>query len=73
MYDKVSQNTNIALYADDTKIWRYINFAIDHHILQNNINALYNYKWSVENKMKFILTSVKYSPSIISVKTYSQN
>ena len=43
MHDKVSQKTNIALYADDTKIWRYINFPIDHHILQNDINALY--KW----------------------------
>ena len=51
MHDKVSQSTNIALYADDTKIWRYINSPIDHHILQNDINALY--KWSVENKMKF--------------------
>ena len=51
MHDKVSQSTNIALYADGTKIWRYINSPIDHHILQNDINALY--KWSVENKMKF--------------------
>ena len=51
MQDKVSKDTKIALYADDTKIWRYINSPADHQILQNDINALY--KWSVENKMKF--------------------
>ena len=51
MQDKVSKDTKIALYADDTKIWRYINSPADHQILQNDINALY--KWSVENKIKF--------------------
>ena len=30
MQDKVSKDTKIALYADDTKIWRYINSPADH-------------------------------------------
>ena len=50
MQDKVSQDTKISLYADDTKIWRYINSPVDHQILQNDIDALYT--WSVENKMQ---------------------
>ena len=36
----VSEHTNIALYADDTKIWRHIKSPADHDILQSDINAL---------------------------------
>ena len=47
----VSPGTNIALYADDTKIWRKIESPEDHDILQNDINALL--RWSIINKMNF--------------------
>ena len=51
MHKCVSPGTNIALYADDTKIWRKIESPEDHVILQNDINALL--RWSVLNKMNF--------------------
>ncbi|MCP4460829.1 MAG: hypothetical protein GY816_22820, partial [Cytophagales bacterium] len=51
MFSFVSEGTNIALYADDTKIWRRITMFSDHFILQNDINNLYD--WSVRNKMVF--------------------
>ena len=51
MFKCVSPGTNIALYADDTKIWRRIEFDIDHEHLQNDITALF--KWSKDNKMVF--------------------
>ena len=51
MFECVSEGTNIALYADDTKIWREINYSSDHFILQDDIDKLYN--WSLANKMKF--------------------
>ena len=51
MQDCVSEGTHIALYADDTKIWRRISNWSDHDILQNDIDALFN--WSVINKMKY--------------------
>ena len=41
MQSTVSPGTKIALYADDTKIWRYIVSPDDNLILQNDINALY--------------------------------
>ena len=47
----ISEGTNIALYADDAKIWRQINSYNDHFILQSDIDRLH--KWSVENKMTF--------------------
>ena len=47
MQDCISPGTKIALYADDTKIWRYIQSLIDHQILQNDIDALYD--WSIKN------------------------
>ena len=49
--DNISQGTNIALYADDTKIWRKINSHADQEILQKDINSLH--KWSEVNKMNF--------------------
>ena len=51
MQDYVSEGTHIALYADDTKIWRRINNWSDHEIIQNDIDALFN--WAETNKMKF--------------------
>ena len=41
MQEYISPVTKIALYADDTKIWRYIHSPIDHQILQNDIDTLY--------------------------------
>ena len=51
MFKCISNGTHIALYADDTKIWREILCSEDHFILQNDIDKLY--KWSLINKMKF--------------------
>ena len=51
MSECISEGTNIAIYADDTKIWRKIETWNDQLILQSDINALY--EWSVKNKMKF--------------------
>ena len=47
----VSKDTNILLYADDTKIWRRINYDHDSIALQNDIESLNN--WAIKNKMKF--------------------
>ena len=49
--DCISVGANIALYADDTKIWRRIELDNDHNILQKDIDSLYS--WSTLNKMKF--------------------
>ncbi len=43
--------TNIALYADDTKIWRPIRGMADHIQLQNDI--AYLDQWALDNKMSF--------------------
>ena len=51
MFSCISPGTNIALYADDTKIWREINYSTDNFALQRDIDKLYN--WSMANKMKF--------------------
>ena len=47
----LSPGTGLALYADDTKIWRLIENYNDNAILQKDI--AYLNKWSVDNKMKF--------------------
>ena len=47
----LSKGTSIALYADDTKIWRPILSDVDHNILQKDINSLND--WAMKNKMKF--------------------
>ena len=49
--DTISPESRIALYADDTKLWREINSYNDHITLQNDIDSLHN--WSSANKMKF--------------------
>ena len=51
MFEHVSDGTDMALYADDTKIWRKIISWRDHEIFQNDIDALQ--KWAENNKMKF--------------------
>ena len=51
MISCVSADTNIALYADDTKIWRRIESWSDHQQLQEDISSLY--RWSITNKMVF--------------------
>ena len=47
----LSSDTNLALYADDTKIWRAISSFHDHELLQNDISHLNN--CALNNKMKF--------------------
>ena len=47
----LSEGTNIALYADDTKIWRSITSENDHRILQTDIDYLN--EWAAQNKMSF--------------------
>ena len=41
---------DIALYVDDTKLWREIKISEDHFILQSDIDELF--AWSNRNKMK---------------------
>ena len=47
----VSEGTELAMYADDTKIWREILCDGDQMILQSDINRLF--EWSMINKMHF--------------------
>ena len=49
--ETVSEGKNLAMYADDTKIWRKIICDEDQHILQADIDKLY--KWSIDNLMHF--------------------
>lgn len=47
----LSSGTEVALYADDTKIWRDITCELDQKILQSDIDYLND--WAHRNKMKF--------------------
>ena len=67
MQTVASEHTNIALYADDTKIWRHIKSPTDHDILQSDINALYT--WAELNKMKFHPDKCK----ILSINNFNKN
>ena len=51
IFSCISGGTKIALYDDDTKIWREITTYEDHFVLQSDINKLY--AWSLDNKMIF--------------------
>ena len=51
MFSCISNGSNIALYADDTKIWREMKCFNDHFVLQNNIEKLL--RWLLENRMRF--------------------
>ena len=53
----ISPGTNIALYADDTKIWRSIKTNFDFEELQKDINYLHT--WSINNKMNFNIKKCK--------------
>ena len=61
IYEQISPGTSIALYADDTKIWRRILSYADCEILNRDIDALY--KWATANKMKFHPKNVKFYQS----------
>ena len=67
IHSKVSENTRIALYADDAKIWRHILSPADHDILQRDIDALCN--WAKINKMNFHPDKCK----ILSINNFSYN
>ena len=47
----LSSGTNLAMYADDTKIWRNIHTITDSYILQHDIDYMLN--WASLNKMNF--------------------
>ena len=47
----LNPGTDVALYADDTKIWRKIVSEEDHLALQEDIKYLHN--WKINNKMNF--------------------
>ena len=51
IYKSLNNSTNVAFYADDTKMWRQINCNKDCEILQKDINSLH--EWCTQNKMKF--------------------
>ena len=53
LHRRLSDGTNIALYADDTKLWRAIKNKSDNNILQKDIDLLNH--WAVNNRMKFNL------------------
>ena len=57
IYETISPETKISLYADDTKIWRNMKSYQDCIILQNDIDSLH--KWCVINKMNFHLDKCK--------------
>ena len=66
LHEGISTNTHIALYADDTKLWRSIKNEEDITQLQRDINILYF--WSLNNKMKFHpdkckVVTIKHRPS----------
>ena len=67
MQTVVSEHTNIAWYADNTKIWRHIKSPTDHDILQSDINALST--WAELNKMKFHPDKCK----ILSINNFNKN
>ena len=67
IHTQVSENTRMALYADDTKIWRHILTPHDHEILQRDIDALNN--WAILNKMKFHPEKCK----ILSINNFNYN
>ena len=62
MHQGISTETRIALYADDTKIWRSIK--------NENMNIFY--LWSLNNKMKFHpdkckVVTIKHRPSLLAM------
>ena len=62
MNDCISEGTELALYPDDTKIWREVKCDNDQILLQNDVNRLS--KWSFANKMNFHPKKFKVLPVI---------
>ena len=67
MQSRISPGTKIALYADDTKIWRHILTPNDHKILQKDIDG------QLKTKCGFMLKNAKFCPSIIFTIIFSRN
>ena len=67
----ISPDTNILMYADDTKIWRKIFCEYNHTTLQKDIDNLMD--WAVQNKMNFhpsktkVLMVSKSKPPLIDI------
>ena len=67
----LNDETNIMMYADDTKIWRQVCKYNDHLKLQEDINYLL--EWSIRNKMKFhpskckVLMVSRFNPPLIDI------
>ena len=65
----LDSETNITMYADDTKIWRQLTEYNDHLQLQKDIDYLLD--WSVRNKMKFhplkckVLMVSRFNPPLV--------
>ena len=59
----IDKNSCIALYADDTKLWRTIKSDSDNDQLQKDIEYLH--KWSLSNKINFNLQKCK----VVSIKS----
>ena len=59
--NNISPGSSIALYADDTKLWREINSILDNRSLQADITTLH--EWSVMNKMNFHPDKCKILPA----------
>ena len=72
----IDPGTNLALYADDTKIWRKITCDKDLGMLQKDIDYLHS--WSLNNKMNFHpkkckVLSIYHKPSPLSMLPYIAN
>ena len=65
----LSEGTQLALYADDTKIWRTIKTTDDSYILQRDIDYLND--WASRNKMNFHPNKCKVLPITHSASSIS--
>ena len=69
----IDHDSNLPLYADDTKIWQRISNDKDLAKLQKNIDYLYS--WSQMNKMNFHprkckVLSINHKPSPLSMSPF---
>ena len=69
----IDHDSNLALYADDTKIWRKISNDKDLAKLQKDIDYLYS--WSQVNKINFHpkkckVLSINHKPSPLSMSPF---
>ena len=67
--DVLSPDTNVYMYADDTKIWRKIDSESDQQMLQLDIDKLYY--WSLQNKIRFHPNKCKVMHVTLKHKPYS--